>query len=64
MTYLLYETNRYKSDQMKKNWMIHFNKKFQEKDTVHNGYQMLVVQFKNDYKILIIFDERKIQVGY
>lgn len=44
--------------------MIHFNKKFQEKDTVHNGYQMLVVQFKNDYKILIIFVERKIQVGY
>lgn len=43
--------------------MIYFNKKFVDKETVHNKCLLLVVQIKADYKI-IIYNERKIELNY
>lgn len=43
--------------------MIYFNKKFVDKETVHNRCLLLVAQIKADYKI-IIYNERKIELNY
>lgn len=43
--------------------MIYFNKKFLDKETVHNKCLLHVAQIKADYKI-IIYNERKIELTY